>query len=52
MDRNTLVKWKAFVSSVGIKGADLEDEFLFQILGVSSIYESMNQWVNELVQLP
>ena len=31
-NRNTLVKSKAFVNTVGIKGADLEDEFLFQIL--------------------
>ena len=27
-NRNTLVKWKALVNSVGIKGADLEDKFL------------------------
>ena len=31
-NKNTWVKWKAFVTTVGIKGADLEDEFLFQIL--------------------
>ena len=27
--RNKLVEWKALVHSVGIKGADLEDKFLF-----------------------
>ena len=32
MNSNTLVNGKAFINSVRIKGADLEDEFLFQIL--------------------
>ena len=27
--RNKLVEWKALVDSMGIKGADLEDKFLF-----------------------
>ena len=31
-NRNILVKSKAFVNTVRIKGADLKDEFLFQIL--------------------
>ena len=29
---NKLIKWKALVDTVGIKGADLEDKFLFQCL--------------------
>ena len=29
MTRYKLVEWKALVDSVGIKGADLEDKFLF-----------------------
>ena len=28
-NRNKLVEWKTLVDSVGIKGADLEDKFLF-----------------------
>ena len=28
-NKNKLVKWEAFIDSVGIKSADLEDEFLF-----------------------
>ena len=28
-NRNKLVEWKALVDTVGIKGADLEDKFLF-----------------------
>ena len=28
-NRNKLVEWKARVDSMGIKGADLEDKFLF-----------------------
>ena len=28
--KNELVEWKAFVDTVGIKGADLEDKFLLQ----------------------
>ena len=33
-NRNTLIERKAFVNTVGIKGADLEDEFLLLIFAV------------------